>query len=217
MNAKHIALALLALAYLSLIPGVTLPVIEMSGALEKKEVAELGKQLIADESSGLSMFSGMAAKLIDGLNTEGQIEVYRQKRSIMETVRELGSNGHLLVAFLVALFSVIVPIAKGALTVYGNVGTATESKLKAARYASAISKWSMADVFVIAIFIAFLAARATQNGSELVRFDATFGRGFYFFGLYCILSIASSSLMPARQTGAETNPEPQSGQARKQA
>ncbi|MFK7888156.1 MAG: paraquat-inducible protein A [Gammaproteobacteria bacterium] len=198
MTAKHAALALLALAYLALIPGITLPVIEMSGALEKKEVAELGKQLIADKNSGLSMFSGMASKLIDGMNTEGQIEVYRQKRSIMETVRELAGNGHLLVAFLVALFSVVVPVIKGALTVYGNVGAITPQRLKASRIASAISKWSMADVFVIAIFIAFLAARATQNSNELVRFDADFGQGFYFFGAYCILSIASASLMPRR-------------------
>jgi len=203
MTAKHAALALLALAYLALIPGITLPVIEMSGALEKKEVAELGKELIADKDSGLSMFSGMAAKLIDGMNTEGQIEVYRQKRSIMETVRELGGNGHLLVAFLVALFSVVVPVVKGALTVYGNTGDVTPQRLKASRIASAISKWSMADVFVIAIFIAFLAARATQNSSELLRFDADFGQGFYFFGAYCILSVASASLMPQR-AGIET-------------
>jgi hypothetical protein len=199
MTKKTLALALLALAYLALIPGITLPVIEMSGALEKKEVAELGKQLISEEGSGLSMFSGIASKLIDGMNTEGQIEVYRQKRSIMETVRELGANGHLLVAFLVALFSVVVPVIKGALTVYGNTGPATPERLKASRAASAISKWSMADVFVIAIFIAFLAARATQNSGELVRFDADFGGGFYFFATYCVLSIASASLMPTRQ------------------
>lgn len=200
MNARHAALALLLLAYLALIPGVTLPVIEMSGALEKKEVAELGKQLISEEGSGLSMFSGIASKLIDGMNTDGQIEVYRQKRSIMETVRELGANGHLLVAFLVALFSVVIPAIKGALTVYGNTGRVTPERLKASRAASAISKWSMADVFVIAIFIAFLAARATQNSSELVRFDADFGRGFYFFAAYCLLSIASASLMPVRDS-----------------
>ncbi len=68
---------------------------------------------------------------------------------------------------------------------------------RAASIASSLSKWSMADVFVIAIFIAFLAARATQNSSELVRFDADFGNGFYFFLGYCLLSIASAQLMPA--------------------
>lgn len=199
MSQRLIALAVLALAYAALIPGIALPVIDMSGALEKKEVAELGKKLINEEGSGLAMFGGIANKLIDGLNTEGQIEVYRQKRSILDTVNELGRNGHLLVAFLVALFSIVVPVAKGGLLVYANVGPFDARRAKASRFANAISKWSMADVFVIAIFISFLAIRATQNSGEIVRFDATFGNGFYFFLAYCVLSIAASQLLPERQ------------------
>lgn len=198
MTNKPMAFVLLALAFAALIPGVALPVIDMSGALDKSEVAELGKQLINEEGSGLSMFSGIASKLIDGMNTEGTVEVYRQERSILNTVTELGRNGHLLVAFLVMLFSIIVPVVKGALIFYGNVGPDNAPKRKASSIASALSKWSMADVFVIAIFISFLAIRATQNSGEVVRFDADFGLGFYFFGAYCLLSIASAQLMPAR-------------------
>ncbi len=199
MTNKTMALVLLVLAFAALLPGITLPVIDMSGALEKSEVAKLGKQLISEEGSGLSMFSGIASKLIDGMNTEGQVEVYRQQRSILNAVSELGRNGHVLVAFLVMLFSVIVPVTKGALIAYGNIGADNESKRKASRIANALSKWSMADVFVIAIFIAFLAIRATQNSGEVILFDADFGLGFYFFGAYCLLSIASAQLMPARK------------------
>ena len=202
MNRRLVALVILALAYAALIPGITLPVIDMSGALEKKEVAELGKKLINEEGSGLSMFGGIASKLIDGLNTEGQIEVYRQRRSILSTVSELWLHGHLLVAFLVGLFSVVVPVTKGGLLVYANVGPFDARRQNASRFANAISKWSMADVFVVAILISFLAIRATQNSGEIVRFDATFGRGFYFFLIYCVLSIAASQLLPERRTQA---------------
>ncbi|MEM6640341.1 MAG: paraquat-inducible protein A [Pseudomonadota bacterium] len=203
MNRRALALVLFALAYVALIPGIVKPVIHLSGALEKAEIAELGKQLIAENNS-LSMFSGMANRFIDGLNTDGQIEVYRQERSIWSTVTELGRRGHLLVAFLVGLFSVVVPVVKGGLTFYGHTGAWSPARQKPADVASAISKWSMADVFVIALFVTFLAAKATQNAGELVRFDADFGTGFYFFGAYCLMSIAASTLLP-RRTPSESD------------
>ena len=51
-----------------------------------------------------------------------------------------------------------------------------KSKLSA-EVETAIAKWSMADVFVVALFIAFLAAKATQSSGDpaappLVAFDA---------------------------------------------
>lgn len=212
MNRRVIALLILALAYVALVPGITLPVIKLTGAIEKSEVAALGKEMIAENSS-LAMFSGMANRLIDGLDVEGEVEVYQQERSIVSTVSELSKNGHLLVAFLVGLFSVVVPAAKGALTFYGHTGTWSESRRRAASVASAISKWSMADVFVIALFVTFLAARATQDSGELVRFNADFGSGFYFFGLYCLLSILASTLLPVRTDQPEQTPSDAVGDA----
>lgn len=200
MNQRLTAFIVLGLAYVFLIPGVILPVLNLTGSLEKREVAQLGKQMIEESGNGLSMFSGIAGRLIDSMDTEGQIDVYQQRRSILNTVQELARNGNLVVAFLVILFSVIVPVIKGGLIFYGNVGVNTPARQRATALANSLSKWSMADVFVIAIFIAFLAARATQNSSELVRFDAQFGQGFYFFLGYCLFSIASAQLMPPRTT-----------------
>ncbi len=78
MNQRLIALGLLAVAYLCLIPGVTLPVLDLSGALEKREVAELGKELINNSgNSTVAMFGGIAGRLIDSMDTEGQIDVYQ--------------------------------------------------------------------------------------------------------------------------------------------
>jgi uncharacterized paraquat-inducible protein A len=60
-----------------------------------------------------------------------------------------------------------------------------------------IAKWSMADVFVVAVLIAYLAAEATQtppgeaSAVPLMAFDATFGPGFYWFAGYCLFSLAS--------------------------
>ena len=59
-----------------------------------------------------------------------------------------------------------------------------------------IAKWSMADVFVVALFITYLAAVATQQAAAgaappLVAFAAIFGPGFYWFLAYCLFSLAS--------------------------
>jgi uncharacterized paraquat-inducible protein A len=62
-----------------------------------------------------------------------------------------------------------------------------------------ISKWSMADVFVVAIIVAYLAANATQQTETLFSLNAQFMPGFFYFLSYCILSIASAQLLDDRQ------------------
>src|SRR5262249_28061544 len=68
------------------------------------------------------------------------------------------------------------------------------------RFVELIAKWSMADVFVVALFIAYLAARASQtapgdqSAASLVSFTATFGPGFYWFTPYCLFSLASQQI-----------------------
>ncbi len=59
-----------------------------------------------------------------------------------------------------------------------------------------IAKWSMADVFAVALFIAYLAARASQaprtgRRPSLVTFTATFGLGFFWFAAYCLVSLGT--------------------------
>ena len=52
----------------------------------------------------------------------------------------------------------------------------------------------MADVSVVALFMPYLAAEATQasaGAAPLVAFDASFGPGFYWFAAYCLFSLAS--------------------------
>jgi len=64
-------------------------------------------------------------------------------------------------------------------------------------FVEAIAKWSMADVFVVALFITYLAAMASQTpvaGPPVVAFKAEFGPGFYWFAAYCVFSLASQQL-----------------------
>ncbi len=65
---------------------------------------------------------------------------------------------------------------------------------KAFIISSVISKWSMADVLVIAIIVAFMAANPSNMGG-LLDMDAQFESGFYFFLGYCIFSILSMQVI----------------------
>ena len=53
----------------------------------------------------------------------------------------------------------------------------------------------MADVFVVAIFVAYLASNGLEGGSDLVAFNAQLGPGFWFFVGFCLLSIFATQLI----------------------
>jgi hypothetical protein len=92
------------------------------------------------------------------------------------------------------LFSVIVPFGKAALVGIALLLPAADRR-RLLGFVELIAKWSMADVFVVALFITYLAAEATQTSSasstSLVAFTATFGPGFYWFLSYCLFSLAT--------------------------
>lgn len=112
----------------------------------------------------------------------GPQELFRETRSILQAVRSLHESGNDFVAGLILLFSVIVPFAKGAVlaVVLGMSNGARRYRLYT--FVRSISKWSMADVFTVGVFIAVLAAKATDN------LDGVAGAGFYYFAGYCLVS-----------------------------
>lgn len=109
-------------------------------------------------------------------------EIFRQTQSIVEAVRSLYESGNLFVAGLVLLFSIVVPFIKAALLGVILSSRASERRYRLYLFVRSISKWAMADVFVVGVFIAFLAAKATDN------LDAVINDGFYYFAGYCLLS-----------------------------
>ncbi len=128
----------------------------------------------------LSLKIGAALPLV------GAVTFHESAQSILQTVETLHENDNTFVAFLILFFSVIVPVVKGialllVLFVKNSAGLA--------RFVALISKWSMADVFVVGVFIAFLAARSNE------AITATVGSGFYWFLAYCLLSIAAAQVI----------------------
>lgn len=193
-------------AYALLIPGLIAPMISLTGTVDKADMVALGKDMIVNYPDLPGFLRQAAAQLLDSVNAEGSIQAYEKTRSILGTVQELADSRHYLVAFLITLFSVVVPISKGALLVNGLVQRDSPLASAGAGIGHAISKWSMADVFVVAIMVAYLAANATERTNEIFTLTARFGPGFYYFLSYCLLSILSAQLLATATSRNETRP-----------
>lgn len=116
-------------------------------------------------------------------------EVFRQTQSIVESVQNLHRAGNTFVAGLILFFSITVPLIKAALLVAIFAARQVTARRRLHTVVNSVSKWAMADVFVVGVFIAFLAAKATDN------LDAVAERGFYFFVAYCLVSNLSFQLL----------------------
>jgi uncharacterized paraquat-inducible protein A len=192
---KVLGVLLILCAYAMLYPGLTQPILSVSGTVEKSKLIDVGKQLIQESSNTPSFVNNMVDMVVQTLDVSGTVNAFDKTRSIIGTATELYSNGHLPVALLILIFSVGVPTLKALLLLILNVSMREKTRYRLLVVSNAISKWSMADVFVIAIFIAYLAGNGIQESQGLVDFKATLGIGFWYFLGYCLVSILGTQLL----------------------
>lgn len=128
--------------------------------------------------------------------------------SIMTTVEELWKDQRLLVAGLIFGFSVCIPLLKTSLVTIAYFIKNSQTAKKLLRFVNLIGKWSMADVFVVAIFLAVLSTNhadtSTAQNLNVFGFKialelstetlSSVGQGFYYFVGYCVLSLLGSQL-----------------------
>lgn len=108
------------------------------------------------------------------------ISLFSEKRSVVGMLQKLWGDRNYWPFTLVFLFGIIVPLLKSAVIFYLLLAKDPSSRWQ--RVVSAISKWAMADVFAISIFVAFLGANAMESTK------ATLQPGFYYFSGYVLLS-----------------------------
>ena len=185
-------LAAVALLY----PGVTQPVLTLQGELEKSALAEFGIDLLAgeDETGQTRAMLDMFARMLGLDELEGRVLAYENTRSIWGVSRELADTGNVLVAAMIVTFSVVIPSLKLLLQLLAFAGPG-KLGYTLLRVNAALSKWSMADVFVMAMLIAFMAGRASNHMGELLIMDARLEVGFWYFSGYCLFAVASGSLL----------------------
>lgn len=190
-------IVLIVLAYALLYPGLTQPMLSVSGTVEKVKLVEVGRELIQESPNTPALVNNLVDMVVDTLEVTGTVDAFDKTRSILGTAQELYANKHLLVAVLIVLFSVIVPLIKGLILLSLLLPVSNKAKSVLLWISNSISKWSMADVFVIAIFIAFLAGNGIEESRGLVDFQASLGNGFWFFLGYCLVSILGTQVLGA--------------------
>jgi len=225
---RVIVVALLACSLALLIPGLLAPVLTIRGVLTREGIAQVAPTML---ERGLSddtvtvlesmMNPGVLAmvqmtggdtrkiiieKLVPQITASlqksvAEVEVYQQTRSILGSVRRLYEVGSPVPATLILLFSVIVPFGKATLVAWSVFVENAAVRRRTMAFVETIAKWSMADVFVVALFIAYLAAQASATPTQgpnaapaLIAFSAHFGAGFYWFAAYCLFSLASQQM-----------------------
>jgi hypothetical protein len=224
-STRRLVLVSLAASLVLLLPGLFAPVLTIRGVLTRDGLAQVAPVMLERgldddtlnalrammnpavvgllEATGGDLRQTIVDKVTPSLTASllenvGNVEVFEQTRSIVGSVRRLYEVGSPVPATLILLFSVVVPFAKMALVGWAMFAAGADRRRRTLAFVEVIAKWSMADVFVVALFITYLAAMASQGapgaGPPVVAFDARFGAGFYWFAGYCVFSLASQQL-----------------------
>ncbi|GHE70267.1 MULTISPECIES: paraquat-inducible protein A [Roseivirga] len=119
----------------------------------------------------------------------GKFELYDRTQSVISGIKLLYEYDNHLVASLILFFSVIVPILKAVLLFMVLAFRQWKLRLRVYQFVALIGKWSMADVFVVGVFLMYLATSSEENISSSIL------DGFYYFTAYCIISIAAIQVM----------------------
>ena len=213
-----IALALLLLTLCLLWPGLTREALTIRAVLDDEGMGRLVDTVAASQipperlaqirpmlnPARLGNFddkelSDFIGRLLGGV-VRGKIEgsraalhgtqLYEQKQTILVTIQFLFQNHSYLAGTLILCFSVLVPLGKALLFLIAlHVPARWRERLLG--FINAIGKWSMADVFVVSIYTAYLAARNSEGVGQPIHFQTEYGPGFYYFTAYCLVSLAA--------------------------
>jgi len=117
-----------------------------------------------------------------------QLVFFQDRYTLLYSIDKMMDEGQYLLALVIFLFSVVFPIAKvGALMMLGGQEIPQQTKALWLKRISAMGKWSMLDVFVIAILIVMI------NSQALLA--ATPKPGIYLFAAAVLMSMVLTKVM----------------------
>ncbi|WP_456430575.1 paraquat-inducible protein A [Nitratifractor sp.] len=116
----------------------------------------------------------------------GDVVLSFESKGILGSIAKLSHEGNLPIAAVILLFSVVLPMLKTLSLLFVSLYETRPFAAKLVRFFKHLGKWSMLDVFVVALLLVFL----TSRGTDVSRAEAEIG--IYFFLAYVILSMAAS-------------------------
>ncbi len=181
-------LTVIALACLHV--GLTYPMLEIT-ALERN--LDIGALPIKTSVMGFSVDLNIEQVF------EGDMIFYYQSKSVLELVSTLFEQRNWIVAISILSFSILFPVLKLLFTCLMLFGGKLSNNTISRFFVQYAGKWSMADVFVVSVFLAYLAFSNMQVG---ITTESNVLAGLYFFMGYCLLSIFSSHLILKKEKNA---------------
>ena len=116
----------------------------------------------------------------------GDIVLSFESKGVLGSIEKLFEGGDVLVALVILLFSVLVPVLKILSLLFVSVFMESKFAHNIVKFFKMIGKWSMVDVFVVAVFLVYL----TANKGDVSRAEVEVG--LYFFLAYVIVSMLVS-------------------------
>ncbi len=183
---RYIAGSLLVVSIVALVIGVSTPMMEMAAFNTDLTIpfnfAEVSDNLPAVSKDVLELLSF-------DVTFDGRMYYFYQSKSIMGLIKLLFVQGNYLVGSAILLFSLLLPVVKLAC----SFGQLLSPKIATNRgvyfITNYLGKWSMADVFVVALFLGYFSFANMNVGIE-TQTEALFG--LYCFGSYVVLSLLST-------------------------
>ncbi len=119
----------------------------------------------------------------------GETVLQFQSKGILSSIESLIEHDNLWIALLLLLFSVVVPIAKTSVIFLTLFARTHHISIKGLHLSKNIGKWSMADVFVIAIIVVFFSSEQEALTKAEIQ------SGLWFFANYVIMSLIGTQLV----------------------
>ena len=116
----------------------------------------------------------------------GDIVLSFESKGVLGSILKLYRSGDVVVAGVIVLFSVLVPMAKVFSLLFVSVFMESKFAHTVIGFFKSVGKWSMVDVFVVAVFLVYLTANEAQTSHAEIEV------GLYFFLAYVMVSMLVS-------------------------
>ncbi|MCH2085194.1 MAG: paraquat-inducible protein A [Saprospiraceae bacterium] len=186
-NAKVLSFGMICVAMICLYAGLFSPMLEIA-AYERN--LDLGNIPIKTKVLGMEVDFQLKKQF------KGDLYFFYQSKSIVELIQLLFQQRNWVVGVSILMFSVLFPVSKVLLSLVRIFRSRPLESKWSKFWLLKSGKWSMADVFVVAVFLSYLAFNSMQIG---VQTESKALPGLYFFLAYCILSIGSSGLITSEE------------------
>lgn len=117
-----------------------------------------------------------------------------ESKSIISALQNIFQSEKYFIASIILLVTVITPIIKSILLVLISYKDKFHWSQKSKKFLTHVGKWSMLDVFVVAIIVTFFSMNAKGQT------DASLQIGIYYFSLYVVLSMICTYLVSFKKT-----------------